>query len=86
MSFCRWNMDSDVYVYAHVDGGITTEIAYSREGRDAPNEDLSFSDDTWEKCVARLKDLRSRGYLVPAWVVDAVSNEADRKFQGFRSV
>ena len=83
MSFCRWTMDSDVYVYAHVDGGITTQIAYSREDRDAPNEDLRFSDDTWEQCVALLKDLRSRGYLVPQWAIDRISNEAERKFQSF---
>ena len=72
MSYCRWSSDdftSDVYVYAHVDGGWTTHIASRRHAADLsklppPVELLPDNVAAW---VARNKELhaaiKAAGYV-----------------------
>lgn len=74
MSYCRWpdmNGTCDVHVYKSVEG-YCIHIA-SRRGLEVDGDFLTyeFPDD----CAKALRDIRSLGYSVPRYAIDALEDE-----------
>ena len=81
MSYCRWSSDdfkSDVYAFAHSDGGYETMISDCRQGNEptpGPHAGKSFNDPTLETFRERLLWLREQGYCVPQKAIDRIDRE-----------
>jgi len=88
MSYCRWSSDNyqcDVYCYADVGGGYTTQVASRRRipGADEyqhiglPYDGEMFNDPTPLAMAERLQMLAKAGYSVSQYAIDALLEEAE---------
>lgn len=73
MAYARW-LDSDVYVFAHVDGGVTCMSCPLN-----PPNDSGFSDSAWmhsaDEVVAHMRRHRDAGHDFPVSMLDANTYE-----------
>jgi len=85
MAYCRWSSDnfqSDVYVYEDIDGTWITHVAGSRivgevrEKITLPHAGETFSDAGPGEAAETLLRLRSLGYYVPVYAIEALRDEA----------
>lgn len=69
MSYCRFSEHSDVYAYAHVDGGFHVHVAC-----DVPLPRAGEGIVAWDSFgfLATLRELSREGYRVPRWATDRI--------------
>lgn len=72
MSYCRFEKDSDVYVYGSGYGILNIQVAYDRGGQ-------SFSTKSLIALQETLKELETTGIRVPKRCYDRIEKELKRK-------
>lgn len=70
MSYCRWNKDCNVYLYASVYGGFSINVSVDP----SLNEHLNTRAET----IAYLIDLMNKGIKVPQQAIDRLTEEMMR--------
>lgn len=72
MSYCRWSINSDVYVFSNIMGGYT--ICISSQTYNGPETiQLKTNLETLDK----LLELKIQGILVPQTAIDRLNREIE---------
>ena len=69
MAYCRFGKDSDVYVYAHIDGGYSFHLA--KDSLPVYNVPTARED------IDKLKELKAQGYKVPKYAIKRLEDEVE---------